>query len=127
MEKEKNKNQIIGIFKSVMFAYVFTVISLSIFAILLVNTNIKEELIPTVIIIITFFSILLGCSIGIRKFRKNGMLSGGIVGVIYIFIMYLISSILNSNFSLDGNSIIMICLSIVGGIVGGVIGINTSK
>ena len=58
------------------------------------------------------------------KLKKQGMLNGGIVGFIYILSIYIISSIWLSNFSIDLESIIMIIVSIITGMIGGIIGIN---
>ena len=46
------------------------------------------------------------------------------IGAIYILIIYLISSILNWRFSLSVQSLIMIVIAIVFGILGGIIGVN---
>ncbi len=42
----------------------------------------------------------------------------------YILILYLISSLLNVRFSLNMQSIIMIVVGVVFGILGGIIGVN---
>ena len=47
-----------------------------------------------------------------------------IIGAIYIITIYLISSILNWKFSLNLQSIFMIIIAIVFGILGGIIGVN---
>ena len=101
-----------------------TLILLIIFSVLLTYTNINESTIPSVIIIITAISILFGSSLGNIKIRKNGLLNGGIIGGCYIIIIYLTSSLLNWEFSLNIHSIIMIILSILFGILGGIIGVN---
>ena len=87
--------------------------------------NLSEQTINPVIITITGVSILIGSSLGTRKLHKNGMISGGIIGASYILLLYLISSIVNSNFSINWVSIIMIIVGLIGGIFGGVIGVNT--
>ena len=87
-------------------------------------TNIQENVINPVIMILTAISILIGSSIGNAKIRKNGLINGGIIGGAYILIIYLISSILNWRFSLNVQSIIMIVVSIIFGILGGIIGVN---
>ena len=74
--------------------------------------------------IITSISILIGSSLGNIKIKKNGLINGGMIGGIYILIIYLISSILNWRFSLNVQSIIMIVVAIVFGILGGIIGVN---
>ncbi len=47
------------------------------------------------------------------KIKKNGIINGGVIGFIYILLIYLISSITGVGFSININSIIMIiCASI---------------
>ena len=97
---------------------------LCIFAMLLMYTNLSESTISPVIIIITGISILIGTIICTRKLSKNGIITGGVVGVIYILIIYLISSLLNCDFSLNIQSFVMIVVSIICGMIGGIIGVN---
>lgn len=122
-QKSENKT-IKNISKGVIISLITTCIMLLVFAILLTYTNINEDVIDTVIIIITAISILIGSSIGNLKIRKNGLLNGAIIGGSYISIIYLISSILNWRFSLSFQSIIMITIGVVFGILGGIIGVN---
>ncbi len=127
MEKAKNQNYFMLIVKGFIISIIFTIISLSIFAILLTYTNISEETIEPVIIIITGVSILIGSSICTKKLRNKGLINGAIVGALYIFTIYLISSLVNSNFSLNYESVIVSIAGIICGIIGGVIGINIRK
>lgn len=123
MEATENKS-LIQILKGVGISLLMTLILLIIFATILTYTNVPESTISTVIIIITAISILIGSMISNRCIRKNGLLNGGLVGAIYLIIIYLISSILNGHFSLNLQSIIMIILSFITGILGGIIGVN---
>ena len=117
-------NSIINILKGVGISLITTVILLIIFSIILTYTNIQESAINPVIMIITAISILIGSSLENIKIRKNGLINGGIIGAIYIIVIYLISSILNWRFSLNIQSLIMIAISIIFGILGGIIGVN---
>ena len=47
-----------------------------------------------------------------------------IVGGIYIFILYMISSILSAQFSLNMYSIFMMVIGIIAGAIGGIVGVN---
>lgn len=125
MEMFENNKPIISIIKGTLISFLSTIILLTIFAILLVYTDLSEELIRPVIITVTGISILIGSSIGTRKIRKNGLQTGGIIGVLYILIIYVISSIVNMNFSLNLVSLIMILIGIIGGTLGGIIGVNS--
>ena len=125
MKEFENSNIFIGILKGVGISILITIIFLLIFSCLLVYTNISESLMKPVVITITGVSILIGSSIGNIKAKKNGMLNGMVIAGIYIFLLYIISSIANGgNFNLNIHSIFMIGASLVGGIIGGVIGIN---
>ena len=105
-------------------ALIISVICLIIFSLILTYTNISETMIEPVTIAITSISILLGSFLGNMKIRKNGLLNGGLVGIAYLLILYLVSSLLNWNFGLNMQSIIMIAIGIVFGILGGVLGVN---
>lgn len=120
-----NENSFIAnILKGVGISLITTVILLIIFSIILTYTNIQESVINPVIMIITAISILLGSSLGSIKIKKNGLINGGIIGAIYIVSIYLISSLLNWRFTLNVQSIIMIVIAIVFGVLGGIIGVN---
>lgn len=120
-----NENSFIAnILKGVGISLITTVILLIIFSIILTYTNIQESVINPVIMIITAISILVGSSLGSIKIKKNGLINGGIIGAIYVVSIYLVSSLLNWRFTLNVQSIIMIVIAIVFGILGGIIGVN---
>ena len=118
------EKRIVSIAKGTLIAIITTIILLIIFAGVLTYTNVSENTINPVIIIITAISILIGSSIGNMKIKRNGMLNGAIIGGVYIITIYLISSILNRNFCLNIQSIIMIAIGMIFGVLGGIIGVN---
>lgn len=110
--------------KGVIISFLVTMILLFIFSIILTFSNIGENVINPVIIMITAVSILIGSSMENMKIKKQGLLNGGVIGALYILMIYFISSILNWNFSLCIQSIIMIIAGISFGMIGGIIGVN---
>ena len=110
--------------KGVGIAFLVTIILLFIFSLILTYTNIEENVINPVIIVITAISIFVGSSIGTMKIKKQGLLNGGLIGGIYILLIYFVSSLLNWHFGLELQSIIMIVAGVVFGIIGGIIGVN---
>ena len=125
MESYEKTNMFLNIFKGVVISLVFTIISLIIFSCLLVYTDLSESLIQPVVISITGISILLGSSIVNKKNKKNGLINGGCVGIIYILAIYILSSIINGGeFSLNIGSIIMMAVGIITGVIGGIVGVN---
>ena len=126
MEVHQNveNNFFINIFKGVGIAFITTTILLLIFSAILTFTNINENVINPVIITVTGISILIGSSIANNKIKKNGLLNGALVGAIYILIIYIISSLLNWRFNLNMQSLIMIAVGMIFGMLGGIIGVN---
>ena len=120
----KEGNVLKNLMKGVGISLITTVLLLLIFSIILTYTNIEENVINPVIMIITAISILIGSSIGNVKIKKNGLLNGGFIGGIYILTIYIVSSLLNWEFSLNLQSLIMIITAIIFGILGGIIGVN---
>ena len=118
------KNNIKNIIKGVGIALLFTLICLLIFSAVLTYTNVSEEWIQPVIIVLTGISILIGSSLGSLKLKKNGIMTGAIIGGIYFLILYMISGLISMNFSINTQMLITICVGIVFGILGGIIGVN---
>lgn len=123
IENELLKN-IIRIVKGSIIAILITLVMLLIFAVILTYTSLRENVINPVIIVISIISILIGSSISTLKINKNGLLNGGLVGIIYILTIYVLSSITSSGFGLNLYAILMIVFSIIAGMVGGIIGVN---
>jgi len=125
MEAIDKNNTFFKILKGVGIAIIFTFTCLTIFSILLTYTNLSENLIQPVVISVTGMSILAGSFFVTRKIKKNGIIKGITVGIIYIMLIYLVSSIVNNlNFKLNIESIVMISIGIICGAVGGFIGVN---
>jgi len=118
--KEKVKRIIISILSSI----IITLILLFIYSILLSYTNIRESTIPIVIISISAGSILLSSILCMLKIKNNGIINGGIIGLIYMCSIYLLSSLVQTGFNLNIYSIIMIIAGVFCGMLGGIIGVN---
>ena len=119
-----SQNNFIKILKGSIISIIITLIMLFIFALLLAYTDMRETIITPVIICTSGISILVGSMISSKNIRKQGLINGGLVGLIYITIIYLLSSIVQGNFGLNASSIIMIATSILAGALGGIVGVN---
>lgn len=117
-------NYIVRISLGTGISIVLTLVLLFIFSIALTYTNISEATIEPMIIGITGISILAGSSITTSKIKKKGIVNGMIIGGIYIFLLYMISSILNTGFSVNTYTIIMMVIGMLAGAVGGIVGVN---
>lgn len=118
-------NIYIRMVKGLGISFIFTLVGILIFSIILTYSNISEAITPIVLVAISAISILIGATISTRRINKNGMLHGGIIGGVYVIILYLISSILNTGFQVNVYTILMIILGMIAGLIGGIIGINS--
>ncbi len=124
----KNVNNSINyIVKGLIVSLVFTFLSLIILSAILTYTSISENISNSAIIVINSISILIGSGLTTKNQKSKGLLKGGLCGLVYIGIIYLISSIISLNFLLNTSSIIMIITSIISGMIGGIIGVNINK
>lgn len=123
-EESEMKKKVMAIIKGCLFAIILSVILLTIYALLLVNTTISENTMMPVVLTITGISILMGGTISSRKMKKNGLIYGAVVGFVYVLILYVASSISMVGFSLSANSFIMLGVGVITGIIGGIIGVN---
>lgn len=124
MNKVNLNNNIIKVIKGSIISFLISVILLFIFASLLVYTSLQETTMKPVVIIISIVSILIGSSLSSIKIKKNGIINGALVGLIYIITLYILSSISFIGFNLNAYSIIMIIGAILSGMIGGIIGVN---
>lgn len=113
-----------SLFKGVVISMILTIILILIFSLLLVKTNIKEQYINTIIIVISSISILIGTSISTISLKKHGIINGILISVMYMVLLYIISSAFCGDFSIKLDSIIMFLVGIFLGILGGIIGVN---
>lgn len=124
INSEDTKSNFIRVIKGSAFAVVLTLILLLIYSAFLTYTKLNESTMPVFVIGITAISILIGSLMSSVNIRKNGIVNGALVGLIYIVVIYLLSSIATKTFSLNMYSIIMIIISTVAGTIGGIIGVN---
>lgn len=123
-ETLNEKKNIFIIIKGSIIALILTIIMLTIYAVVLSYTNISEDSMVPVVMTIIGMSILISSSLTNLKIKKKGILNGAVIGLIYILVLYIISSIITGVFSLNTNSIIMIIVSILTGMIGGIVGVN---
>lgn len=121
---EEKRFYIKDIIIGVAISFISTMLLFLIFACMMANTSISENLINPSIIILSGISIFFGAGIASKKVQKKGIFVGAAIGGIYIILMYIISSILSGNFSINMYSVMMILISILMGGIGGILGVN---
>ncbi len=121
------KNNFLKILKGSIVSIIITLVLIIFASMILTFTNIPEAVIPAMIIIISAISILVGSIISTLYIDNKGMVNGACVGLIYIVVLYLLSSITVAGFNLNIKSSVMMLVSIIAGMIGGIIGVNLHK
>lgn len=120
-------NKVKTIVKGVLLGYIITIISLIIYSAILAYTNVSEKSIPLVLFIIGLASVFIASSLTVIKIKKSGLKNGGLIGLFYVMILYVLSSFYGVGFSLTKYSILTIILYIFLGMFGGIVGVNLLK
>lgn len=123
-ENERKSSNILKVIKGSVISIFISVVLLFIASLILTYTNIGENAIPTMIIIISAISIFVGSLVSAMHIKQKGILNGSLVGAIYIIIIYLFSSIAITGFNMNIKSLIMLAASIIAGTIGGIVGVN---
>lgn len=126
-EEKKSKKYIFYVAKGSIVATLISIVLIFIMSVILTFSNVSETIIPTSVIIISSLSVLAGSILSAIGLNKNGLINGATVGIVYILIIYILSSIMTTEFNINVKSLIMALVSITTGMVGGIIGVNIRK
>lgn len=121
------KFQAKSLFSGVMIGYAITCLVFITYAVLLTYTSITEENISLVVTITSIVSVLVAGFDAARGATSKGWLWGIIAGFIYAVILVVIMTWVQGRLILDSRTISVLILSLAGGGLGGVIGINLKK
>jgi len=130
VKKTKSENetlQIAALISGVSVAYAITCVVFISYAILLRYSAVTEENISMVVTVTSLISVIVAGFDAAKGATKSGWLWGIIVGLLYALVLLAIGFFLNERFVLDSKSLVLIILSVAGGGLGGVIGINLRK
>lgn len=113
-----------SVLKGILAAYIITIPAFMLFALILSNTDFPQKLVSPAVIITTIISVLTAGSVSTKGVRNKGWLNGGIVGFIYMLVLYMISSLVFKDFVINKYVITMSLIGILTGAIGGIVGIN---
>lgn len=118
---------LVSILKGITVSYLITLPAFMIFAFVLTYTDFPEMYIPTCVMIVTVMSILIAGSTATRHVKNRGWINGAFVGLIYMLILYIFSSITFNDFSIDKDVTMKVAIGVLTGSIGGIIGINLKR
>ena len=94
--------------KCLVIEFIITLVGMFVLALLLSKTNISDDIMGNAIIGISAFAIAFGGFLASRKLEMKGIICGALQGVVYMILLYLISSLACGNFALRIEGIMMI-------------------
>ena len=110
--------------KALVLSYILTLMLVLITSFLLTYTALKESIIPLLNTITIIISITIGAIYMAIKIGEKGWLNGGILGVIYFLILLILNYFFVKPFTIDIFSLGKFFVSLITGMIGGVLGIN---
>ena len=111
-------------FKGLIFSFIFTLVLFFLFAIILRFTDVSDNVIPGIVLLISIISILCGAAICTKNAENPGWLWGSSIGGSYAVILYIISSLTLTGFSFPLTTFYLLIGYITIGAIGGIVGIN---
>jgi len=124
--KEKNYGGVSGLIKGIIVSFIITFSSIILFAFLIKWFNFSDTIISPVNLAIKGISIVVGAYIFTRKGNK-GIIKGGLFGLLYISIAFILFSLLAGSFNLNIGFVLDLLFGLIVGAVIGIIGANTKK
>ena len=124
---EKSKINFKGVLKGIIFSIVSTVILVVIIALTSYFADVSEGIISICLFVVSVLSVFIGSILMTRTTQENGLIHGGMIGVGYFIVILISSIIVKREFDLNGNLITMLIANVAGGMLGGILGINSKN
>jgi len=103
-----------------------TLLLFVIFALLLAYTGLPEGAIPFIAIVTAIISASIAGISAAKSASSRGYLSGGLVGILYVLVLYVLSFIPAGGLYANMYILILLGIGILAGAFGGILGINLS-
>lgn len=128
LKNEKKDGKLaLCVLKGVVAGLCVAMIGILIFAFILRFTSISDKIIAPVNQVIKGVSIFFGVFIGLKKFKKMGLLSGFLIGFLFTICAFLVFSILDGGFCFDFTLLTDLLFGSVIGAICGIICVNLKK
>ncbi len=127
MLAEEKHSQINALISGVLIAYAITCIIFIGYAMLLTYSSFSGKNLQLVVTLTSLISVIVAGFDSAKGAASKGWLWGIIAGLIYAIILAAIGIFINGGFAIDSKTITLFILSVAGGGLGGVLGINFKK
>ena len=123
MEKCKINSR--GVVKGIIFSIISTLILVVVIALASYFLDISDKVISVLLFFASVISILTGAILVTKTTDENGLVHGGLIGVGYFIVMLVASFIIKREFDFNINLLTMLISNTAGGMLGGILGINS--
>ena len=106
-------------------------LAISIFLTLLLSVvvffaDLSDRTVSTLILLVSALSVFLGAIILSKNIASRGLLNGLLLAILYFLVLFAVSS-LSGDVAIDRNNILRFISVLAGGMLGGILGINSKK
>ncbi len=122
---EKNKINFRGIGKGIIFSIILAVILVVLIATVTYFADISDKIISILLFSTSVLSTLIGAFLVTKSIQQNGLIHGMLVGLGYFILILIASVVVKNGFNFNTNLITMFFANIAGGMLGGILGINS--
>ncbi len=116
-----------GVMSGVIIGYAITFIVFITYAMLLTYSNVGESKLDMVVVITTLFAVMVAGFDAAKMAESRGLFWGVVAGLMYAVILIIIGFIVTDTLQLNGKDITTMLISMAGGGIGGIVGINFKK
>ncbi|MDR1532645.1 MAG: TIGR04086 family membrane protein [Clostridiales bacterium] len=127
MPLANEKSRVSALISGILIGYALTCIIIIGYAILITYSSLTGENLPLVVTVTCLASVIVAGFDAASGAESRGWLWGITAGFIYAVILAALGVWVNKGFALDSRTITLLVLSVAGGGLGGVIGINFKK
>lgn len=117
----------LAIAKGVVCGVCVSLVGILLFAFILRFSSISDKVIAPVNEVIKGVSIFFGVFVGLRKYKKMGLLNGILIGFLFTVVAFLVFSLLDGTFSFDRTLLNDIVFGSIIGAICGIICVNLKK
>ncbi|MDR1663338.1 MAG: TIGR04086 family membrane protein [Clostridiales bacterium] len=123
----EHRSQFKALTMGILVGYAITCIVFLGYSMLITYTSMSEKNMPIVVAVTTLLSVVVAGFDAARGADRKGWLWGMGAGLVYVVILAVIMMLALKNFTIDSRTVTMAILSVAGGGLGGVLGINLKK
>ncbi len=129
MELQSEKNVLYTMkicLKTVVTAFLITIILMAILALLICYTPLPEEAVTPSVYVLNYLSVFMAGLFSAAKAKRKGFVTGGVSGGLYMLSVYLLGYVLFGGISFTTDVLMHIFYCMATGMAGGIAGVNLS-